>query len=59
MKNASSVSSYAVAEASTRGICAVQRLALANPSLKRTHTGMPRKAFISFWALRVLPARAA
>jgi len=35
--------------------CAVR----ANHSLKRTRTGMPLQAFISFWALRVLPARAA
>ena len=30
-----------------------------NQSLKRTRTGRPLQAFISFWALRVLPARAA
>jgi hypothetical protein len=30
-----------------------------NPSFERTPTGMPLQAFISFWALRVLPARAA
>jgi hypothetical protein len=30
-----------------------------NPSFERTHTGMPLQALISFWALRVLPARAA
>ena len=31
----------------------------ANPSLKRTHTGMPFQALISFWAFHALPARAA
>ncbi|MBE0548326.1 MAG: hypothetical protein IH627_11905 [Rubrivivax sp.] len=31
----------------------------ANPSLKRTRNGMPRMALISFWAMRVLPLRAA
>ena len=30
-----------------------------NPSLKRTRGGMPRVAFISFWATRVTPPRAA
>ena len=30
-----------------------------NPSLERTRNGMPRKALISFWALRVLPLRSA
>jgi hypothetical protein len=30
-----------------------------NHSLERTHPGMPHMAFISFWAMRVLPARAA
>ena len=30
-----------------------------NQSLKRTRTGRPLQALISFWALRVLPARAA
>ena len=30
-----------------------------NPSLERTHTGMPLQAVISFSALRVLPVRAA
>jgi hypothetical protein len=30
-----------------------------NPSLERTRYGMPRRALISFWALRVLPQRAA
>ena len=30
-----------------------------NQSLKRTRAGMPLQALISFWALRVLPARAA
>ena len=30
-----------------------------NPSLKRTRTGMPFQALISFWAFHVLPARAA
>jgi len=32
---------------------------MPNPSLKRTRTGMPLQAVISFSALRVLPARAA
>jgi hypothetical protein len=32
---------------------------LAHPSLKRTVTGMPGLAFISFWAELVLPAPAA
>ena len=26
-----------------------------NPSFERTHHGRPLQAFISFWALRVLP----
>ncbi len=30
-----------------------------NPSIERTRNGMPRLAFISFWAMRVLPLRAA
>ena len=30
-----------------------------NPSVERTRTGRPLQALISFWALRVLPARAA
>ena len=30
-----------------------------NPSLERTRNGMPRMALISFWAMRVLPLRAA
>ena len=30
-----------------------------NPSIERTRTGRPRMAFISFWAMRALPARAA
>ena len=30
-----------------------------NPSIERTRTGRPRMAFISFWAMHVLPARAA
>ena len=30
-----------------------------NQSLKRTRTGRPLQAPISFWALRVMPARAA
>ena len=30
-----------------------------NPSIERTRTGRPRMALISFWALRVLPSRAA
>jgi hypothetical protein len=32
---------------------------LANPSLKRTRNGERRIAFISFWAMRRLPLRAA
>ena len=31
----------------------------ANPSIERTRTGMALQAFISFWALRAMPARAA
>lgn len=31
----------------------------ANPSIERTRNGMPRMAFISLWAMRVLPLRAA
>ena len=30
-----------------------------NPSIERTRTGRALQAFISFWALRALPARAA
>jgi len=30
-----------------------------NPSIERTRNGMPRMASISFWAMRVLPLRAA
>jgi len=30
-----------------------------NPSLEPTRTSMPLQALISFWALRVLPARSA
>jgi len=30
-----------------------------NPSIERTRNGMPRMALISFWAMRVLPLRAA
>ena len=30
-----------------------------NPSVKRTRTGKPRMAFISFWAIHGLPARSA
>ena len=30
-----------------------------NPSLKRTRTGMPFQALISFWAFHGLPVRAA
>ncbi|WP_290646621.1 hypothetical protein [Aquabacterium sp.] len=30
-----------------------------NPSLKRTRNGMSRMAFISFWAMRATPLRAA
>jgi len=37
----------------------VKLRARSNPSLKRTRTGMPLQAVISFSALRVLPARAA
>ena len=51
MKNAMSVSSSAVVEATTRGICVPRWQALANPSLKRTRAGMPLQALISFWAL--------
>jgi len=29
-----------------------------NPSIEGTRNGMPRMAFISFWAMRVLPLRA-
>jgi hypothetical protein len=48
----------------TRGRLAQQFMAAfgqqaPNPSFERTRTGMPLQAFISFWALRVLPARAA
>jgi hypothetical protein len=32
---------------------------LPNPSFERTFTGVPRLAFISFWAKRVTPAPAA
>ena len=46
----------AVSKAITGGT--MNRL-LPNPSFERTHTGMPLQAFISFWALRVLPVRAA
>ena len=31
----------------------------ANPSFERTRSGRPLQAFISFWALRGLPPRAA
>ena len=31
----------------------------SNPAFERTRTGRPLQALISFWALRVLPARAA
>ena len=34
-------------------------IATPNPSIERTHNGMPRLAFTSFWAKRVLPLRAA
>ena len=34
-------------------------LATPNPSIERTRTGRRLQAFISFWALRHLPARAA
>ena len=30
-----------------------------NPSIERTRSGMALQAFISFWALHALPARAA
>ena len=35
------------------------RWMMANPSIERTRNGMPRMALISFWAMRVLPLRAA
>ena len=35
------------------------RLPTPNPSIERTRTGRQLQAFISFWALRCLPARAA
>jgi hypothetical protein len=34
-------------------------VALHNRSLEPTRTSMPLQALISFWALRVLPARSA
>ena len=30
-----------------------------NPSIERTHNGMPRMALISFWAMHALPLCAA
>ena len=38
---------------------ALHRSAAPNPSIERTRNGMPRMALISFWAMRVLPLRAA
>jgi hypothetical protein len=38
---------------------ATQRTVPPNPSLKRTHNGVRRMAFISFWAIRRMPLRAA
>jgi hypothetical protein len=38
---------------------AAHRTAPPNPSLKRTRNGMRRMAFISFWAMRRMPLRAA
>ena len=37
----------------------VPSTATPNPSIERTHNGMPRLAFISFWAKRVMPLCAA
>ena len=37
----------------------VRRQVTPNPSIERTRNGMPRMALISFWAMRVLPLRAA
>jgi len=41
--------------------CTLQPIKSAwpNPSLKRTRTGMPLQALISFWAFHAMPARAA
>ena len=39
--------------------CGRRRTPAPNPSFERTRSGRPRTAFISFWAMRVLPARAA
>ena len=44
---------------SCAGSSAILQRMLPNPSLKRTRTGMPLQALISFWAFHVLPARAA
>ena len=41
-----------------KAICSVTR-ATPNPSIERTRTGRQLQAFISFWALRRLPVRAA
>jgi hypothetical protein len=35
------------------------RVVRPNPSIERIRNGKPRRAFISFWAMRVLPLRAA
>jgi hypothetical protein len=38
---------------------AARAMQAPNPSFERTHNGRPLQALISFWALRVLPSRAA
>ena len=50
-------------ESPVRSLVALQSLwcrpPRPNPSVERTRAGRPLQALISFWALRVLPARAA
>ena len=50
-------------ESPVRSLVALQslwcRLPRPNPSVERTRAGRPLQALISFWALRVLPVRAA
>ena len=43
----------------TRPAGGFERRRQPNHSIERTHTGIALQAFISFWALRALPVRAA
>ena len=51
--------SHRVSRYSTRFMVRVWRRSPLRASIERTRNGMPRMAFISFWAMRVLPLRAA